>query len=93
MSIAGHSRLNRLELTGIATAVLEIAGRVVFGQGFTSKFLRPRKYYTIPRETIESILEDIGQLFDFLLIEFQRTLFAENIAYTVSVRMNSLDPH
>ncbi|KAL1977312.1 hypothetical protein VTN31DRAFT_171 [Thermomyces dupontii] len=74
-----------LYLTLGSTAVLEIAGRVVFGQGFTSKFLRPRKYYTIPRETIESILEDIGQLFDFLLIEFQRTLFAENIAYTVSM--------
>ena len=31
------------------------------------------------------MVEDVEQLVDFLLIEFQRILFAENIVHTVAV--------
>lgn len=62
----------------------EIGGRVVFSQGLASSF-RPRKYYTLPKETLEGFLADLEQLFDFLLLEFQRVLFAENIVHTVAV--------
>ena len=68
----------------IVTASLEIAGRSIFARGITSTS-RPRKYYTIPRDTIGSVLEDLEQFVDFFLIEFQRIVFAENLAYTVSV--------
>ncbi|RDW65710.1 uncharacterized protein DSM5745_09449 [Aspergillus mulundensis] len=63
------------------TAAAEIGGRLVLSQGLTSSF-RPRKYYTLPRETIEAVLEDFQQLVDFLFIEFQRVLFAENAVHT-----------
>lgn len=46
---------------------------------------RPRKYYTIPKDTVESVLEDLEQLMDFFLIEFQRILFVENLPYTIAV--------
>ncbi|EED21133.1 conserved hypothetical protein [Talaromyces stipitatus ATCC 10500] len=63
------------------TAAAEGAGRLVLNQGLTSSF-RPRKYYTLPKETVEGILEDLEQLADFFLIEFQRILFAENVLHT-----------
>ncbi|KAL1966206.1 hypothetical protein VTN77DRAFT_4758 [Rasamsonia byssochlamydoides] len=66
-----------------ATATLEVAGRVLFSKGLTSSF-RPRKYYTIPKETIEGVFEDLEQLVDFFLIEFQRVLFAENVIHTIA---------
>jgi len=65
------------------TAAVEIAGRVILKQGIASSF-RPRRYYTIPQETHEAILEDFSQLLDFFLIEFQRILFAENVVHTVA---------
>lgn len=65
------------------TATLEIAGRLVFSQGLVTSF-RPRKYYTVPKEATEGVLEDLEQLVDFFLIEFQRVLFAENIIHTVA---------
>ena len=66
------------------TAAVEIVGQVVLKQGIASSF-RPRRYYTIPQETHEAVLEDLSQLVDFFLIEFQRVLFAENVAHTVTV--------
>lgn len=65
-------------------AALEVAGKLVFSQGLASSF-RPRKYYTIPKETIEGVLDDLEQLFDFFLLEFQRILFAENVIHTIAV--------
>ncbi|KAI9374695.1 Reticulon-domain-containing protein [Aspergillus egyptiacus] len=64
-------------------AAFEIGSRVALSQGLTSSF-RPRKYYTVPKETIEAVLEDFEQLIDFILIEFQRILFAENAVHTVA---------
>ncbi|KAJ5272939.1 hypothetical protein N7478_008064 [Penicillium angulare] len=65
------------------TAVVEIAGQFILRQGIASSF-RPRRYYTIPKETHEAVLEDVSQLVDFFLIEFQRVLFAENVVHTVA---------
>jgi len=66
------------------TATVEIVGHAVLKQGIASSF-RPRRYYTIPKETHEAVFEDLSQLVDFFLIEFQRILFAENVAHTVGV--------
>ncbi|KAJ5769603.1 hypothetical protein N7520_004162 [Penicillium odoratum] len=65
------------------TAAVEIAGHVILKKGIASSF-RPRRYYTIPKETHEAVLEDLSQLLDFFLIEFQRILFAENVVHTVA---------
>jgi hypothetical protein len=69
------------------TATAEGAGKLILNKGLTSSF-RPRKYYTLPKETVEGILEDLEQLADFFLIEFQRILFAENVFYTSAVSMH-----
>ena len=47
--------------------------------------MRPRKYYTIPRETLDSITGDLEELINFFVIEFQRILFAENVWATIAV--------
>ncbi|KAM0798004.1 Reticulon-domain-containing protein [Usnea florida] len=65
------------------TASAEIAGKLVLSQGLASSF-RPKKYYTIPREALEASLEDVEQLINFFVIEFQRVLFAENVVHTIA---------
>ena len=70
-----------------------MAGRLVFSQGLATS-LRPKKYYTIPREALEAALEDVEQLINFFVIaadqrlvfviEFQRILFVENLANTLA---------
>lgn len=47
--------------------------------------VRPRTYYTIPRETLEASVDDIEQLLNFFVIEFQRVIFAENVYATIAV--------
>ena len=66
-----------------ATAAAEIAGKLVLSQGLASSF-RPKRYYTIPREALEASLEDVEQLINFFVIEFQRILFAENVVNTIA---------
>lgn len=66
------------------TALAEIAGKVLMGTGVTASF-RPRKYYRVPKETLETFTDDMEQLINFFVIEFQRVLFAENPAVTVGV--------
>ncbi|KAK4543265.1 hypothetical protein LTR36_005815 [Oleoguttula mirabilis] len=71
------------------TAAAEIAGRMVFDQGFASK-LRPKKYYTIPRETLESTIDDALHFVNFFVIESQRIVFAENVYATVAAFFTAL---
>lgn len=72
----------------VVTAALEIGGKVLLSHGLASSF-RPRRYYTIPKDTVESVLEDLEQLADFFIIEFQRILFAENLVHTTAVRIHT----
>ncbi len=60
-----------------------MVGKLLFSQGLATS-VRPRKYYTIPREALEASLEDVEQLINFFVIEFQRILFAENVTNTVA---------
>ena len=53
--------------------------------------LRPRKYYKIPKETLEASLDDLENLINFFVIEIQRIVFAENIPVTAAVS-GFLDP-
>lgn len=75
-------------LTLGATATAEVAGKLTFGQGFTSQF-RPRKYFTIPKASLERLLDDVEQLINFFVIESQRIIFAENVYATVAVRLKT----
>lgn len=65
------------------TAALEIVGKLALGDGLTAK-IRPKKYYTIPHETLEQVLGDAEELINFFVIEFQRILFAENVMVTAA---------
>ena len=62
----------------------ELTGKLAVSQGIVSSF-RPRKYYTIPRQSLESMLGDVEQLINFFVIEIQRILFAENLMKTITV--------
>ena len=66
----------------VATLAAEIVGKLVFSQGLATSF-RPRKYYTIPREALEASLEDVEQLINFFVIEFQRVIFVENLVTSI----------
>lgn len=66
------------------TAAAEIAGKTVMGQGVASR-MRPKRYYTIPKEWLETMMEDATELINFFVIEFQRIVFAENVGVTVGV--------
>jgi ABC-type multidrug transport system fused ATPase/permease subunit len=63
------------------TAGAEIVGKTVMGNGFTSQ-MRPRKYFVIPKASLERLLDDVEQLINFFVIEFQRIVFAENVYVT-----------
>ena len=65
------------------TAAAEVAGKLALSRGIASSF-RPKRYYTIPREALEASLEDVEQLINFFVIEFQRVLFAENVTHTIA---------
>jgi len=71
-------------LTFTVVSLAEVAGRLVTGFGLAAS-VRPRKYYKVPKETIESSLDDLEQLINFFVIEGQRVLFAESIPATVAV--------
>ncbi len=67
------------------TAAAELSGKLLFNNGFASQ-MRPRRYYTLPKGTVDRFLDDVHELLNFFVIEFQRILFADNPAYTVAVR-------
>ncbi|ELR08597.1 hypothetical protein VC83_02223 [Pseudogymnoascus destructans] len=70
-----------LKLTWMAlgvTVAAEVAGRALFNAGFTAQ-IRPRKYYTVPKATLDSMTGDLDELINFFVIESQRLLFAENV--------------
>jgi hypothetical protein len=80
-----------LKLTWMAlgvTVAAEVAGKVVLNNGFATQ-LRPRKYYTIPRETLDAAIGDVHELINFFVIEAQRVLFAENVYVTAAAALSA----
>lgn len=71
------------------TASAEAAGHLTLGKGLTSQF-RPRKYYTIPKASLERLLDDVEQFINFFVIESQRIVFAENVYATGAAFFASL---
>ncbi|CAK7568129.1 MAG: hypothetical protein SEPTF4163_006112 [Sporothrix epigloea] len=64
-------------LLGITIAA-EIAGNLVLNKGLASQ-LRPRKYYTLSRDSLDNVLGDVHELLNFFVIEAQRILYVENV--------------
>lgn len=60
------------------TVAAEGLGKALFSHGFVSQ-VRPRKYYTVSKETLNSLIGDVHELINFFVIESQRILFAENV--------------
>lgn len=60
------------------TIAAELAGKGLLNNGFATQ-LRPRKYYTVSRETLDAMIGDVHELVNFFVIEAQRVLFAENV--------------
>lgn len=60
------------------TIAAEVVGKTLVNSGLATQ-LRPRKYYTVPRETLDTVIGDIHELVNFFVIEAQRILFAENV--------------
>nr|QDK59809.1 putative reticulon-like protein [Helminthosporium solani] len=71
------------------TATAELAGSMTIGKGLTSQF-RPRQYFTIPKASLERLLDDVEQFINFFVIESQRIVFAENVYATVAAFFASL---
>jgi hypothetical protein len=60
------------------TVAAEVLGKTILNSGLASQ-VRPRKYYTVPRETLDAMIGDVNELINFFVIETQRILFAENV--------------
>jgi len=65
------------------TIAAEVSGKALLNNGFATQ-LRPRQYYTVPRETLDNLIGDATELINFFVIESQRVLFAENISVSAA---------
>ncbi|KAI0013092.1 Reticulon-domain-containing protein [Xylariaceae sp. FL0662B] len=70
------------------TVLAEGVGKAVIGSGLATQ-LRPRKYYTVPRETLDAMIGDIHELINFFVIEVQRVLFAENLGASAAAAVGA----
>ncbi|KAK6512685.1 hypothetical protein TWF506_008860 [Arthrobotrys conoides] len=76
-------------ITFAATAAIEYLGRPTTGTGFMTQ-VRPAKYYTIPRENLEMVFAEIHEFLNFIVLEFQRVIFVENLTVTIASFVFSL---
>ncbi|KAF4126789.1 Reticulon [Geosmithia morbida] len=70
------------------TVAAELAGKLVLGNGLASQ-LRPRKYTTVSRETIDILVGDFHELINFVVIEAQRILYVENVSVSVAAAFSA----
>jgi len=72
----------------LVVAGLELAGKPFGAKGVVSS-MRPIRYYTVPRESLELLFENLHDLTNFFVLEFQRVLFVENIFTTIAAFVSS----
>lgn len=65
------------------TVLSEIAGKLLFSHGFTSQ-IRPKRYYTVSRETLNLLIGDLDELINFFVIQAQQIIFTENLAVSLA---------
>ncbi|CAD6505821.1 BgTH12-01308 [Blumeria graminis f. sp. triticale] len=71
------------------TIMAEVSGKVLLSHGFTSQ-IRPKKYYTVPKETLNLIIADLHELINFFVIEAQQIIFAENLPVSIGAFVAAL---
>lgn len=74
-------------MTLAVTVLAEATGKALFSKGFTSQ-IRPKKYYTLPKDSIDRLTSDVHELINFFVIESQRIVFAENVFASACVRLH-----
>lgn len=74
-------------------AFLEVAGKPLGAKGIVSS-MRPKRYYTIPRDSVEKLFSEAHDLTNFFLLEFQRVVYVEDVFATgvVSILLHSVFP-
>ena len=92
MSLGGMWRNNTLsrrstDIEAVVT-LAEAASKFIMGTSVATS-VRPRRYYKIPKESLEASLDDLENLINFFVIEIQRIVFAENIPVTAAVSQMS----
>ncbi|OAQ63190.1 cell lysis protein-like protein [Pochonia chlamydosporia 170] len=60
------------------TVAAEVTGKVVLSHGLATQ-MRPRRYWTISRATLDGMIGDVHELINFFVIEAQRVLFVESV--------------
>lgn len=70
------------------TLAAEVVGKTLLNSGLATQ-VRPRKYYTVPKETLDAVIGDVNELVNFFVIEAQRILFAENIPASAVVSLTT----
>ena len=70
------------------TVAAEVAGRTTLNKGFATQ-MRPRKYYTVSKQTLDGAIGDVHELVNFFVIEAQRILFAENVSVSALVALSA----
>lgn len=70
-------------MTLLVVTAAETVSKFALGSSVTTT-IRPRRYFKIPKETLEATLDDVEQLINFFVIESQRIVFAENLAVTAA---------
>jgi hypothetical protein len=68
------------------TVAAEVAGKAVLNNGLASQ-LRPREYYTLPREAFDRLVSEAHGLINFFLVEAQRIVFVENVYASSAVSL------
>jgi len=71
-----------------STVTAEVVGKFVLNNGLATQ-IRPRRYYTVSRETIDGLVGDVHELVNFVVIEAQRILFVENVFASLSAAIVS----
>lgn len=74
------------------TVSAEAVGKLVLNHGLATQ-MRPRRYYTVARSTLDNMIGDVHELVNFLVIKGQRILFAENIGASAAVRCHLIQAH
>ncbi|KAL2410799.1 hypothetical protein ABEF95_001248 [Exophiala dermatitidis] len=72
---------------GVVT-LAEASSKLVMGSSVAGA-VRPRRYYKIPKETLEASLDDLENLINFFVIEGQRIVFAENVPVTAAAFLSA----
>ncbi|KAL6860159.1 hypothetical protein ACO1O0_004185 [Amphichorda felina] len=70
------------------TVAAEVVGKFLFNNGFATQ-LRPRKYMTVSRETIDCLAGDAYELINFVVIESQRILYVESVPVSVAAAVTA----